>query len=168
MSFFRLKSGRLLYNYPAANLLDLLQVNDAASEKVLEVEQLFNKQRRPIFEARNELTKQIPDFWLTIFINHPTLNPMITSYDEDVLAYLTLVIFIPTSEGVKQLCARKLRQRIFPTSSLKSSWAPLPSDFSTVTVCKNYILQYLYHSTLGPPLPPPPSPRESHTPKNVV
>ena len=43
----------------------VLQINEEASDKVLEVEQKFNEIRNPIYEKRNDIIKSIPDFWLT-------------------------------------------------------------------------------------------------------
>jgi hypothetical protein len=44
---------------------DLDNLNEAASEEILKVEQKFNQQRKPHFEKRNDLIKQIPNFWVT-------------------------------------------------------------------------------------------------------
>lgn len=43
----------------------IVQVNEQASEEVLEIEQKYNEIRRPVYEKRNELIKSIPDFWVT-------------------------------------------------------------------------------------------------------
>lgn len=40
-----------------------LQVNDEASDKVLAVEQEYNKKRRPIYTQRNAVFARIPQFW---------------------------------------------------------------------------------------------------------
>ena len=45
------------------NEIDAL--NEKACEDILKVEQRFNKLRQPFFENRNDLIKQIPDFWVT-------------------------------------------------------------------------------------------------------
>lgn len=42
-----------------------MQVNEEASDKVLEVERKYNKIRRPVYVRRNEIISSIPDFWLT-------------------------------------------------------------------------------------------------------
>lgn len=41
------------------------QVNEEASDKVLEVEQKYNEVRRPVYNKRNDIIHNIPDFWLT-------------------------------------------------------------------------------------------------------
>lgn len=43
----------------------MLQINEEASDKVLEVEQKYNEIRKPIYDKRNDIIKSIPDFWLT-------------------------------------------------------------------------------------------------------
>ena len=43
----------------------LLQINEKASDEVLEVEKKYNEVRKPVYEKRNDIIKSIPDFWLT-------------------------------------------------------------------------------------------------------
>lgn len=65
------------------------KLNELASEEILKVEQKFNKLRRPHFEERNELLKDIPNFWVTCLANHPTTTQLIeTAEDEDCLHYM--------------------------------------------------------------------------------
>lgn len=45
------------------NKIDAL--NEKASEEILQVEQKYNKLRKPHYEQRNELIKNIPNFWVT-------------------------------------------------------------------------------------------------------
>lgn len=42
-----------------------IQVNEEASDKVLEIEQKYNEIKRPVYARRGEIIKSIPDFWLT-------------------------------------------------------------------------------------------------------
>lgn len=68
---------------------EICNLNEKASEEILKVEQKFNKLRRPHFEKRNEILKEIPNFWLTSMANHPMIAPMIESgEDEDCLHYM--------------------------------------------------------------------------------
>lgn len=46
-------------------LICIVQVNEQASDEVLEIEQKYNEIRRPVYEKRNEIIKSIPDFWVT-------------------------------------------------------------------------------------------------------
>lgn len=65
------------------------KLNELASEEILKVEQKFNKLRRPHFEKRNLLLKEIPNFWLTTLANHPMIASMIDcAEDEDCLHYM--------------------------------------------------------------------------------
>ena len=50
--------------------IDLVQtaidnLNEKASEEILEVEQKYNKLRKPHFEKRNQIISRIPSFWVT-------------------------------------------------------------------------------------------------------
>lgn len=44
---------------------DIEQINEQASDEVLEIEQKYNEVRRPVYTKRNDIIKCIPDFWLT-------------------------------------------------------------------------------------------------------
>ncbi|KAI8018822.1 NAP1-related protein 2 [Camellia lanceoleosa] len=66
----------------------LEKVNEEASEKVLAVEQKYNKIRRPIYVKRNEIIKSIPDFWLTAFLSHPALGDLLSEEDSKIFKYL--------------------------------------------------------------------------------
>lgn len=47
-----------------------LQVNEEASDKVLEVEQKYSEIRRPVYLRRSDIIQTIPDFWLTAVCEH--------------------------------------------------------------------------------------------------
>ena len=49
-------------------------LNEQASEEILKVEQKFNKLRLPHFSKRSELIGRIPNFWVTVFVNHPQVR----------------------------------------------------------------------------------------------
>lgn len=50
--------------YSSFAVVFCLQINEEASDKVLEVEQKYNEIRKPIYDKRNDIVKSIPDFWL--------------------------------------------------------------------------------------------------------
>lgn len=65
---FAILDLRLLFLYSTheeRNGIATWQVNEEASDKVLEVEQKYNEIRRPVYLRRNDIIKTIPDFWLT-------------------------------------------------------------------------------------------------------
>eukprot|EP01018_Ginkgo_biloba_P038099 Gb_17405 [translate_table: standard] len=64
------------------------QVNEEASDRVLEVEQKYNEIRRPVYDKRNDIIQTIPDFWLTAFLSHPALCDLLTEEDQKVFKYL--------------------------------------------------------------------------------
>ena len=65
--FYCVKTYELYYQEGPNCLLLLfwLQINEEASDKVLEVEQKYNEIRKPIYDKRNDIIKFIPDFWST-------------------------------------------------------------------------------------------------------
>lgn len=46
------------------NQIDAL--NEQASEEILKVEQKYNRLRKPHFEQRTDLTRRMPNFWMTV------------------------------------------------------------------------------------------------------
>jgi len=67
------------------------KLNEEASEEILKVEQKFNKFRQPHFKTRSDLIAKIPNFWLTVFVNHPQLSTLLDEDDEEALQYLKKV-----------------------------------------------------------------------------
>ncbi|KAK1373388.1 putative nucleosome assembly protein (NAP) [Heracleum sosnowskyi] len=79
---------------------ELEKINDEQTDKVLELEQQYNKVRKPIYEKRNEVLKGIPDFWLTALVSHPGLGDYITEEDQKIFKYLSS-IEVEDSKDVK-------------------------------------------------------------------
>lgn len=67
---------------------EIEKVNEEASDKVLEVEQKYNEVRRPVYARRNEIIREIPDFWLTAFLSHPILGELLTEDDQKIFKHL--------------------------------------------------------------------------------
>ena len=68
-----------------------MQLNDEASDKVLQVEEEYNKLRRPVYAQRADAIARIPDFWYQCFLQHPFLADMLTPEDNEILSYLRQV-----------------------------------------------------------------------------
>ncbi|KAL5216642.1 hypothetical protein ABZP36_008043 [Zizania latifolia] len=64
------------------------KVNEEACDKVLELEQKYNEVRRPIYVQRNEIIKEISDFWLTAFLSHPVIGELLTEDDQKIFKHL--------------------------------------------------------------------------------
>jgi len=64
-------------------------LNEQASEEILKVEQKFNKLRQPHFSKRSDLIARIPNFWVTVFVNHPQVSALLDEEDEEALQFLT-------------------------------------------------------------------------------
>ena len=71
------------------NEIDAL--NEKASEEILKVEQKYNKLRKPHYDKRNELIEQIPNFWVTAFVNHPQISAILDEEEEECLHSLKQV-----------------------------------------------------------------------------
>ncbi len=70
------------------------QLNEEASDAVLEIENAYSKKRRPLYDQRNELLKQIPNFWAEVLLRHPELAEFASEDDEQILQHVTEVIFM--------------------------------------------------------------------------
>lgn len=64
------------------------KLNEEASEEILKVEHKYNKLRQPHYSKRSDLIAQIPNFWVTVFVNHPQLSTLLDEEDEEALQYL--------------------------------------------------------------------------------
>jgi len=80
------------------NNLDSL--TEKASAEILQVEQKYNKLRQPYYTKRGEMIKSIPNFWATVFINHPQVSAILGEEDEDCLQYL-ISISVEEFEDIK-------------------------------------------------------------------
>lgn len=67
----------------------LFQINEKASDEVLEVDQKYNVIRKPVYDKRNEVIKAIPDLWLTAFLSHPALGELLSEEDQKIFKYLS-------------------------------------------------------------------------------
>ncbi|KAJ8539914.1 hypothetical protein K7X08_026303 [Anisodus acutangulus] len=79
---------------------ELEKINEEASDKVLEVEQKYNVIRKPVYDKRNNITKTIPDFWLTAFLSHPVLGEFLIEEDQKIFKFLSS-IEVEESKDVK-------------------------------------------------------------------
>lgn len=70
---------------------DIDKLNEEASEEILRVEQKYNKLRQPHFKTRSDLIGKIPNFWVTVFVNHPQISTLLDEEDEDALQHLKRV-----------------------------------------------------------------------------
>merc|ERR1712243_441858 len=68
--------------------------NAKASGEILKVEQKYNKQRKPLFQKRQEAIHKLNkskgvNFWAVAFANHPFLAPMMNDTEIVMMSHLT-------------------------------------------------------------------------------
>ncbi|XP_039023341.1 NAP1-related protein 2-like [Hibiscus syriacus] len=82
---------------------DNTNINEEASEKVLEVEQKYNEIRKPIYDKRNEKIKDFPLksvsmlrrrisvdlFFYVQFLSHPALGELLNDEDQKIFKYIS-------------------------------------------------------------------------------
>lgn len=69
----------------------LEDLSDQASQEILKVEQKFNALRKPHYEKRAQVISKIPNFWATVFLNHPQVSAILSEDDEVALQSLSKV-----------------------------------------------------------------------------
>ncbi|CAM8910880.1 hypothetical protein QQ045_031438 [Rhodiola kirilowii] len=69
----------------------LEKINEQVSDEVLEVEQKYNKVRKPVYDKRKEIIQSIPEFWLTAFLSHPALSQLLTDEDQKIFKHLETI-----------------------------------------------------------------------------
>ena len=113
-------SGRLMLlvatcNNIASGSKDLLnaksctppQVNDEASDKVLQIEVEYNQKRQPIYRERSKYFKRLPHFWMRVLTQQSNLHELIVGEDIDALCYCEDVCSLA---AMPALCFPLLRQ----------------------------------------------------------
>lgn len=65
------------------------ELNEQASEKVIEIEQEFNRKRRPLYEARNRAYARLPTFWRMALEKHHTIYDVLDVGDKQILNEVT-------------------------------------------------------------------------------
>ena len=102
-------------------------INEKASEEVLQVEQKYNKQRRPLFAKRGEISVQLPQFWMTALMNHSAFADIVTEEEEECLRSLTR-LEVEDAEDIKSGC--KVSFHFSPNRFFENT--VITKDFHTV------------------------------------
>lgn len=69
----------------------LEDLSDQASQEILKVEQKYNALRKPHYQKRADVIAKIPNFWATVFLNHPQVSAILSEDDEVALQSLAKV-----------------------------------------------------------------------------
>jgi len=67
---------------------EIEKLNDEATDEILLVEKKFNGLRKPYYKQRNDVIREIPEFWLRAFMNHQMLSTLLDEADQDVFKHL--------------------------------------------------------------------------------
>jgi len=67
---------------------EIEKLNDEATEEILQVERKYNAKRKPYYRRRNEIIREIPDFWLRVFTSHDMLTALLDENDQAAFRYL--------------------------------------------------------------------------------
>merc|ERR1719427_975309 len=75
-------------------------LNEQASEEILKIEQKYNNLRKPFYTKRAGMIRKLPNFWVTVFVNHPQISALLTEEDEEALHFL-LSVEVEEFEDIK-------------------------------------------------------------------
>jgi len=101
-------------------------LNEQASEEILKIEQKYNNLRKPFYTKRAGMIRKLPNFWVTVFVNHPQISALLTEEDEEALHFL-LSVEVEEFEDIKS------------GYRIKFKFADNPY-FSNELVCKEFML----------------------------
>ena len=68
-----------------------MQIHEEMLAHLREVEREFEIRKAPYYQARGEVIKSIPGFWLHALLQHPEIKLVIGDVDEEILSSLTEV-----------------------------------------------------------------------------
>src|SRR4051812_34124081 len=68
---------------------ELDNLNEVASDEILKVEEKYNQMRKPHFDKRNDLIKQIPNFWVTVVCG---MNSFIIRFRKSLIFFSLSII----------------------------------------------------------------------------
>ncbi|KAL5278110.1 SET family protein [Megaselia abdita] len=57
-------------------------INEDASEEILLIEEKYNGLRKPCYDRRGELIKNVKSFWVTAMVNHPNISSILDENEE--------------------------------------------------------------------------------------
>jgi len=85
--------------------LDIIQgeiekLNDEATEEILQIEKKYNSLRKPYYKKRNDVIREIPEFWLKAFLNHDMMADLLDDEDQSAFKHLR-ELNVEDSEDVK-------------------------------------------------------------------
>jgi len=67
---------------------EIEKLNDEATEEILQIEKRYNGLRKPYYKKRNDVIREIPDFWLKAFLNHDMLADLLDEEDQNAFKHL--------------------------------------------------------------------------------
>ncbi|MCE3216860.1 hypothetical protein HAX54_008652 [Datura stramonium] len=79
----------------------LEKINEESRNEVLRIAQKYSQIRKPVFEKRNDIIKDIPNFWLMAFLRHPMLRQLVSTEEEHEVFKFLSSMEVQDSEDVK-------------------------------------------------------------------
>jgi len=77
----------------------IFELNEKASADVLKIQCDYNQLRRPLYDERSELVKEVPNFWATAIIKHPRLSSYLTAEEEKCLMCYLVKLDVEEVDG---------------------------------------------------------------------
>ncbi|XP_016561826.1 NAP1-related protein 1 [Capsicum annuum] len=80
---------------------ELEKINEEKSVELLKVEQKYNRIRKPVYERRTNIIRDIPAFWSTAFLKHSILGGLVSTEEDHKIFKFLSSITVEQSEDVK-------------------------------------------------------------------
>ncbi|KAM3283607.1 NAP1-related protein 1 [Capsicum chacoense] len=80
---------------------ELEKINEEKSVELLKVEQKYNRIRKPVYERRTNIIRDIPTFWSTAFLKHSILGGLVSTEEDHKIFKFLSSITVEQSEDVK-------------------------------------------------------------------
>jgi len=64
------------------------ELNDKATEDILEVERKYNRLRKPMYDKRAEAIRKLPEFWFKVFTSQEMLAALLVGEDLTAFKYM--------------------------------------------------------------------------------
>jgi len=64
------------------------ELNDKATEEILEVERKYNRLRKPMYDKRAESIRKLPEFWFKVFTSQDMLAALLVGEDLAAFKYM--------------------------------------------------------------------------------
>eukprot|EP01006_Ploeotia_vitrea_P010655 TRINITY_DN27640_c0_g1_i1.p1 TRINITY_DN27640_c0_g1~~TRINITY_DN27640_c0_g1_i1.p1 ORF type:complete len:237 (+),score=68.36 TRINITY_DN27640_c0_g1_i1:32-742(+) len=102
-------------------------IDDEFDTKVLDLQETYNKKKRPVYNERNKVIATIPNFWFQAFSNHRELQDLIGEGDQERFGVINELDVEESGNDIK-LIVRCKANDFFTNKEIWKSLKVVPSE----------------------------------------